>query len=292
MRLRTTNVERRRKSKADGSTLALALAGLVLWQGVIATSAQDAAGAEIARLHGLVSPLEYDRSGAPEHARRLAIAYAEGRHVSRDPIAACAFAQRAYVVTLQSVKPPLDLLKYEASLAEADRFLRSHCDGLAGDARAAAASFGCPAVGMPEEILILDSTLIRVGRLGVYPADIPENRRPGPFGCFQIVSRVRPVTVMAPGAVNGPLRPRHLIEVFAWAGGQPFFGLTWYVLELVGGDITPVIMDQDLLRSSSWPSGELPLHTSYEMRRDGSMRWRVEGAVEKQGTVDPLPAKQ
>lgn len=240
------------------------------------------------RLHAIVVEPDYSlRSQDPEPARHLAVLYAKGLGVPRDPIAACSLAGIARLVT-QNAAPRFarDLAAYQRGLDEADRFYKEHCAGLTDEhRRTASRAIGCYALAMPEELLPVGGQLLRVGRDGIGVADAPDEQLAGLLNCPMLVARVRATSIHPPPGAVPEARSRHVVEVFAWTlglspSGARVYVLRWHPYEVVGDRIA-VGATAEVLTADTWPRPAMPPgldeRLSLEMNRDGQVRWRLEG---------------
>ena len=247
-------------------------------------------------LHTIVADQEYALSGGdPAPFRQLAVMYAKGLGVVRDPIAACTLAQWAEMANLQWAPYQFraDVSKYLASLQEAEQFKTEYCAGLSRD-ELLAASPGCLALGMPETVLVVGSHSVRVGRRGIRLADASE----GDVGfvnlCPVLVARVRATSVPPPPNAAPGVEARHFIELFSWTAGRPAnegsmrYVCIWQAYEVHGNGVGWVAQEE-LLTATSWPEpadpADLGTMTSMEMVRSGHVRWRIRGAPLKRGWI-------
>jgi len=232
----------------------------------------------------------------PAPTRHLAVLYARGLGVARDPIAACSLAQMADMAT-QMAAPQYaqNIFAYEASLQESQRFIREYCEGLTQQDRLAASrSMGCFAFGMPEEVLTLGRQTVWVGRGGIRLEEAPEERFAPDLGCPQLVARLRPLTIAPPADAAPGVKARHFVELLAWQVGKEKldptlrYFLQWQMYELRGEKIDCVAREH-LDSISKWPQPAVPpefdARFSVEMIRSGHVRWRMEGVPPKRGWI-------
>ena len=178
----------------------------------------------------LLQPLASDMgSRDPAPARHLAMLYAQGLGVARDPIAACALAQASEAAA--HMAEARNVVAYEASLEESDQFVHQHCDYLPEQDRLTATlSMGCFAFDMPEETLTIGRQTVLVGRGGIRLADTPQENL---IGCPQVVARVRPLTIAPPSDAAPGVGARDFVELLAWqAGENPLDSSRRYTLRL------------------------------------------------------------
>jgi hypothetical protein len=232
---------------------------------------------------------EFDQSGDPAPARRLAVLFAEGRGVEQDAALACTFAIHAANVT--AMTPPRrdeDLLAYDARLKDGRAFSERYCSGLSpNESIGAYAAVGCFAVGMPREIITLDGVSILVDRTGIGLVDRP--LRAGLPNCPLVVSSVRPVSAAPAFGAPAGLRPRHFVEALYWIrgvrNGTPTFVLHLYLQELEKETLESILFEP-LLESTVWPSREIDVRSWYDLQSDGRVRYEVAGAIEKRGWIE------
>lgn len=237
----------------------------------------------------LLQPLASDMgSRDPAPARHLAMLYAQGLGVARDPIVACALAQASELAA--HMAHVSNIVAYEASLKESEQFVREHCDYLPEQDRLSASlSIGCFAFGMPEQALTIGRQTVLVGRGGIRLADTPPENL---MGCPQLVARVRPLTIAPPPDAAPGVSARHFVDLLVWRGGvNPLdssrtYTLVWQMYELRAGKIG-IAGEEELYSIATWPQSGLPpafdARFSVEMIRSGHVRWRIEGAPPKRG---------
>ena len=231
----------------------------------------------------------------PAPARHLAVMYARGLGVATDPIAACALAQIAEIAT-NMVAPQFahSFAAYEEVRKEGARLLHDLCDGLGeSDRLAAGRSVGCLSFGMPEEVVTVGGTAVRVSRGGIRVVGAADQDAAPDLVCAHVVSRVRPVTIAPPADAAPGVEARHFVEMFAWHAGHEPRGpglrylLNWRLYEVRGQHVGPVAV-QILDRSDHWPTGlppEIDGRFSLDMIRSGHVRWRIEGAPPRRGWI-------
>ena len=245
-------------------------------------------------LHPLVVQLSLQDSADAGPVRQLALLYAQGLGVARDPIAACTLAQMADLAE-QMVHGPEDIFAYKARLDQSQLFMRKHCEPLTSEERdAAGRSMGCFAFGMPEATLALGSRSVRVGRAGIRLAGTADERGDGLVNCPLLVARVRTVTTPAPPDAAPGIKGRYFVELLAWYGGRDprtstlTYELQWQMYERRGERLDAVAMEP-IETASTWPSPPLPLdfdaRFTLEMIRSGHVRWRLDGAPPKRGWI-------
>jgi hypothetical protein len=239
----------------------------------------------------LLQPLASDMgSRDPAPARHLAMLYAQGLGVARDPIAACSLAQASEAAA--HMADASDIVAYEASLEESDQFVREHCDYLPEQDRLSATlSMGCFAFGMPEATLAVGRQTVLLGHGGIRLADTPPENL---LGCPQVVARVRPLTIAPPSDAAPGVRARHFVELLAWRVGEnPLdssrrYTLVWQMYEPRQGRIG-IAAEEELYSIATWPQAGLPpefdARFRVEMIRSGHVHWRIEGAPPRRGWI-------
>lgn len=242
-------------------------------------------------LEQVAAGLEYDQSGDPEPARRLAALFAQGQGVEQDAALACAFATRAGIVTRMTWPRGEDHRVRDARQKEAVTFSERFCSGLSPtELKGAHEAIGCFAVGMPTQIIPLGDVSILVDRSGIGILDRP--LRPGLPNCPVVVSGVRPISAMPAAGAPAHLRPRHFVETLYWVragrNGRPTFVLHLYVQELLAGTLEPRVLEP-LHESTTWPEGDVDVLSWYDLHRDGRVRYELAGAVEKHGWIGRNP---
>lgn len=246
-------------------------------------------------LHAIVADDEYTDGGDPAPIRQLAIMYAKGLGVARDPISACTLAQRAEGATLQWAPRQFkgDIAWYEATLKDAERFKAQYCSGLSPD-ELRAASPGCLALGMPETLLAVGGQWVRVGRRGIRLADAAGEDRGFVNFCPTLIADVRVRSVSPPPDAAPDVESRHFVELFSWAAGRDQkdgvlkYSLLWQAYEVLPTAVH-YAADSQLFATSVLPHPSTPLdldtRVSFEMIRSGHVRWRIPGAPPKRGWI-------
>lgn len=252
-------------------------------------------------LHPIVMDAEYSLSGRdPEPARQLARLYSQGLGVRRDAIGACSLAHLARTVSGNAASTSTgDAARDDATMKDADRFVEEHCGRLrAAEQRYAARAFGCYALGMPEEVLSVGPTLVRIGHDGIGVLDAPDEDFVGLLNCPLYVAHVKATTVEPPRDAVPGTKPRLVIEMFFWVAhsreenGTPLYVLRWHAYEVVGKEIV-VGGWTELAGPSPWPAvlvpADLDSRLSMGMDRRGGIRFTVDGPSGKIGWL-PSPA--
>jgi hypothetical protein len=234
----------------------------------------------------------------PLPSRHLALMYANGLGLPRDPITACALAQDAELAARMA--PPAapivtveDAARYQAGIDEAREFAALHCGALSpADLRAAShGRAGCYAFGMNEQVIAIGNQSVRIGRAGIHLAETPEDRMHG-FMCAAAVGRVRPFSIEPPDNAARGIGARHFIEVVLWRGGfSPFsraraYVATWQLYEVDARGVTWAA-EETLDEVAHWPGAVVPpsfdARLTMEMVRSGHVRWRIDGAPPRRG---------
>jgi hypothetical protein len=238
------------------------------------------------------------QDGNPAPARHLAILYARGSGVDRDPVLACALARfsdigaQAVPVRLRDVQ---DYAVYKETLNESARFVHAHCDGLsAREQRGASQALGCIGFGLREATLTLGEQTVWVDRLGPRLAESDPDQPASNLWCPQLVARLGARTVAPPADAAPGVGARAFVELLSWEAGQMpgdagmRYILTWQMFELRGTTLKPVAFEP-FLSVTTWPSPALPpdfdARFSVEMIRSGHIRWRLDGAPPKRGWI-------
>ena len=238
----------------------------------------------------------------PRPARHLAVLYARGVGVERDPIAACALAQFADM-SAQNVFPPEGVpdprKAYQLMRQENEQFVSDHC-GLLTDAERLTASraVGCFAFGMPEEEVTVGGQVVRIGRHGVSLANAKGVTDPYAVplvGCPVAVAGVRVTSIVPPPDAAPDEAPRHFVEVLGWQRhhpdhpAQPRYTLIWTVHELRVTGILPVVLGARLEDADGWPRPgrrvDIATRRSMQMVRSGHVRWIVAGDPPMRGWI-------
>ena len=248
----------------------------------------------VAQVHAF-SPADMD----PAPFRHLAILYAHGSGVERDPVLACALA-RLSDIALRGRPPRFDhdplaaAAAYKATIEESERFARAHCDGLTQrQLHAAGEAMGCPAFGMREAKLTIGEQTIVVDRSGFRLNEVDETPASG-SRCLQLVARVASRTIEPPADAAPGVLARTFVELLGWQAmsmaGDPSsrYVLSWMMFEVRGRKLETVATEH-LLSVPAWPSAALPpdfdARFSVEMIRSGHVRWRFAGAPPMRGWI-------
>jgi hypothetical protein len=238
------------------------------------------------------------QDGDPAPARHLAILFARGSGVDRDPVLACALARlsdmgaQAVPVRLRDAQ---DYAAYKETLNESSRFVQAHCDALtAREQRSAGQALGCLGFGLREGTLALGEQLVFVDRLGLRLAESDPDATASNLWCPQLVARLGTRTVAPPADAAPGVAARAFVEMLSWEAGQLAgdagvrYLLTWKMFELRGKALEPVAFEP-FLSVTTWPSPALPPDfealLSIEMIRSGHIRWRLDGAPPKRGWI-------
>ena len=230
----------------------------------------------------------------PAPSRQLAILYAQGLGVERDPIVACALAQTSGMAAAMSApRFAADIRAYEAMMAESERFVGHLCNGLSYEDRVTASrSMGCFAFGMSEQVLTVGRHSVRIGREGIRLAGANAGRVVELEGCPLAIAHITTRTIGPPGNAAPGVGPRHFVELLSWHLSQDptnqtlIYVLQWQPYEVseagigFGGiaEVTTVV---------GWPGFRLPVAVAagpvMEMIRSGHVRWRFDGGPPKRG---------
>jgi hypothetical protein len=250
-----------------------------------------------ALLHEIVTDPDFVESGRdPLPIRHLALLYANGLGVAPDPIAACALARDAEVVTHMAppARPILtrqDDEQHRARLEEAKAFAIAQCVTLsAADlATVSESRGGCYAFGMPEQVAAVGGHSVLIGRAGIALAETPDRDRHS-FMCPVAIGRVRPISIEPPENAAPGVAARHFIEVVLWRSGRrartPVYVASWQIYE-VSPNRVRVIAEETLEEAAHWPGAVVPINfdarLTIEMIRSGHVRWRIDGAPPRRG---------
>ena len=250
-------------------------------------------------LHEIVIDRDFLITGSdPLPTRYLALLYANGLGVPRDPIAACALAQDAAMATAMGppTKPILtkeDADQYQAGLEEAEEFAAAHCGALspADVVIASRSRGGCYAFGMPEQVVTVGEESVRIGRAGIALAETPDREAHG-LSCPAAIGRVRPVSLEPPENAARGVRARHFIELIAWrVGGDQRtrtrrYVATWQIYEVHPNGVR-FTAEETLEEAERWPGAVVPssfdARLTMEMIRSGHVRWRIDVAPPRRG---------
>ena len=228
----------------------------------------------------------------PEY-RQLALLYADGFGLAKDPFAACMMANWADAATKKSAAKLFgpDLGAYEASVRESELFLATLCEPLTEDDRLNAGPMTpCFAFGMPERTETLGGRTIRIGRRGIQFTDSDAGGQEM-ISCPQLVAHVRVTSVEPPPDATPGVKARHFVEIFAWETrrGVPAYSLRWEVYEVRDEQILFFQPVQDLVTRTGWPERGLPADVerglTLEMLPSGSVQWKLEGESPKLGWI-------
>jgi hypothetical protein len=233
----------------------------------------------------------------PSPARHLAVLYARGLGVERDPVAACTLAQVARMAAEMSAHQFADaVLAYERLMTESDRFAREHCGLLTHDEQLTAGrALGCFAFGMPEQELVVAGQTVRVGRHGVsiVSPDSSVASSMDLLGCPMAVAGVRVTSLEPPPDAAPGVTARHFVEMFAWhrnlqeRGHQPPYTLVWTAHEVRRRAVLPAVLFEVLGAAERWPGpglpGDLDARLRLQMIRSGHVRWWIAGDPPRRG---------
>lgn len=244
-------------------------------------------------LHSLVTDQQrrmlFDDPAPP---RQLAIMYAEGLGVERDPVTACTLAQVARMAShYAGGRYAEDVRAHAALVKEIQQFARDRCDVLSpDDQRAATHAIGCPAFGMRETEFAVGGHAVQVGRTGIRLTSQADSAVD--FGCPQLVARVGPRTVPPPAGAATGVEARHFLESLVWvphgADEAPGYALEWRMYEIEASGPRLALIEV-LEATPRWPQPALPpdldARLTIEMIRSGHVRWRLDGAPPRRGWI-------
>ena len=241
----------------------------------------------------IISPPGQDAGSLLPEYRQLALMYADGFGVEKDPFAACMMANRADAATKRAAAKLVgsDVGAYEAAVIESESFVATHCDPLSEDDRLTAASEAvCFAFGMPERTERVGGRTIRIGRRGIEFADSKAGRQ-DLLSCPQLVGHVRVTSVEPPLDAAPGVKARHFIEIFVWEArrGVPASSLRWDIYEVRDKLILFFQPVEDLVTRTEWPERGFPADVerglTLDMLPSGSVQWKFEGEAPKLGWI-------
>jgi hypothetical protein len=238
-----------------------------------------------------------DPAPDPAPASHLAVMYARGSGVLRDPILACALARLSEHVkgfVEVSVQNAAEMLAYKASLDESEQFVRAHCDTLTDRQQmAAAVSMSCFAFGLVDDVVVLGEHTLSFDRAGSGGSESAIQVSLQELECPGVILRLRARTIGPPPDAAPGVAARELLELIDWQGpqtieGQLQYSLTRHFFELRGNELVPVAAVLHSL--ASWPTlgalaPDLEATFRVEMIRSGHIRWRLDGAPPKRGWI-------
>lgn len=240
-------------------------------------------------MHPIVVDPETVLPADPAVAEYLAVMYARGQGVPRDPVLACSLARFANKTAEVQSQDYIEATTRTARLAD------EHCSQLSDDDRRVASGImGCFRFGLQEQVLELGGRRVYVGRLGILleGANPPTSVSDGTLDCAQQFAQVRAATIEPPRDAAPGVAARHFIEVFAWfeARGKFQRGLMWHVYELQGETLQPVLAELLLNKPGlDWaPPGlprEIEAGLTMQMIRSGHVRWRLEASPPLRGWI-------
>jgi hypothetical protein len=228
----------------------------------------------------------------PAPSKALAMMYAKGLGVERDPVLACALAQQSEMALAGAAGSYAnDIFRYLALERDAGAFREDLCDGLAtSDQLAAANSVGCYKFGLGTQVLSVGPHSVRVDREGIALAE--DGAVIGyDWECAQTVAGLRAVEVTPPPDALPGIATRYFVESVTSHLGhrddrQLVHSRRWTLLE-VTADGVGVAAQASLQPSGEWfdPRGaaEPAPALSIQMIRTGHVRWRIEGVPPLRG---------
>lgn len=300
---------------ARGVFKLLLLAGLTVWLPAVACAqpwADAYKAGEYAKAVELLQPIVIGQMQSmgtgpdadPAPARHLAVIYARGASVSRDPVLACALARLSDMNAQAAPARLIDVQDYAAyreRLDESARFVATHCASLTNREQGAAGrALGCVAFGLREGPLTLGQQTVWVDRTGLRLSESADEAPASNLWCPQLVARVEARTFMPPADAAPGVVARSFVELLGWQATQMAgdagmrYVMTWTMFELRGQEFEPVAVEP-LLSVATWPRVALPpdfdARFDVEMIRSGHIRWRLDGAPPKRGWI-MLPEKE
>jgi len=230
----------------------------------------------------------------PAPSRQLAVLYAHGVGVERDPIAACALAQTSNMAAQMSApRYAADIRRYDALITESEQFVGDLCGSLAYEDRVAASrSIGCPAFGLRAQILMVGRHSVRIDREGIRLAGADAGAVVELQGCPLAIAHITTRTIGPPDNPAPGIGPRHFVELFSWHLSQgPKSQTLTYVQQWQPYEVSEAGIGfggiAEVTTATGWPGLGLPAGLAtvpvMEMIRSGHVRWRIDGNPPRRG---------
>jgi hypothetical protein len=253
-------------------------------------------------LHAIVTDIETQLlSVDPAPARHLAVLYAQGLGVEKDPVAACALAMisdtAAYLAGTQGFG---DSAHAGGGGSENSSFADEHCRPLSDSDRSAAlAAMGCPAFGLREEVITVGPFRVGVSRRGLTMTGEAQAAPTELASCAQGIAGVRATTLEPPADIASGVKRRYFVEVFSWRPmrepeeGRFLFRLQGDAYEVLSTGIVPRAVMQDIpgFDRARWSRPGLPAgldtRVTLQMIRTGHVRWEMDGTPSRGGWIMP-----
>jgi hypothetical protein len=235
--------------------------------------------------------------------KQLALLYADGKGVDKDPVLACGLL-RAHAVAASSA-PRATMAAKRAAQAIVDRY----CTPLSTSERAAAfAAMSCPRVGLPRGATVplepgwsirFNDRSATVSRNG----EVREQPLAGDVLCRSQVLLVRHSTLdPATGGsarTSGEIRSdrgrgaRHVVELVTlqsgWRGGTLSRELVWQLYEVRGLALDLAAVQRWQEPGSAWPAPALPeplaRGVNLTIRESGEIEYAIDDTPPRRGTV-------
>ncbi len=244
-----------------------------------------------------VQTMGADPAPDPAPARHLAVMYARGSGVVRDPVLACALARVSDMVrggVRVSIRSADEMFAYKAVLDESEQFVRAHCDVLTErQQQAAGFSLSCLAFGLRDEVVMLGQQTVFIDRAGSRASESAITVSIQDLDCPGMIMRLRARTIEPPPDAAPGVAPRELLELVDWQGPQSVEGglrysLTRHLFEVHGKELVLVAAVLQAVDSSPTIAALAPdFDTRFhiEMIRSGHIRWRLDGAPPERGWI-------
>ena len=224
----------------------------------------------------------------PAALKQLALFYAEGKAVRRDPVLACGLL-RAHAIAVSKAA------RTAAAARAAQALVERFCTPLTAQERAAAfAAMTCPRIGLtrgepiqlePGWTIQFNDRSATIARRG----EAREQALPGDLLCRSQVLLTRHSVVEAP---TTRARARHVIEQVtvqsAWRGGVLTRDMVWQLYEVRGLELDLAAVERWQEPGSAWPTPAVPepllRGVTFTAQGSGAIEYAIDDA--RRGTVD------
>lgn len=224
----------------------------------------------------------------PAALKQLALLYAQGKGVGRDPVLACGLLRAHAVATARTSRSA-------KARRTAQALVEKNCAPLSAGERAAAfAAMTCPRIGLARgEPISLEpgwtiqfndrsATIVRGGQSR-------EQAIPGDLLCRAQVLLTRHSTI---DPAHGRGRTRHVIEQVtvqsAWRAGVLTRDLVWQLYEVRGLELDLAAVQRWQEPGSAWPSPAVPeaiqRGVNFTVHRSGEIEYAIDDA--RRGRVE------
>ena len=218
----------------------------------------------------------------PAALKQLALLYADGKGVTRDPVLACGLL-RAHAVATSKVN------RTAAATRAAQALVERHCSTLSAAERAAAfATMTCPRIGLargePSQLargwtIQFNDRSATISRDG----QSRDQALPGDLMCRSQVLLTRHSTIEPIGA---RAKPRHVIEQVTvqsgWRNGVLTRDLVWQLYEVRGLELDLAAVQRWQEPGSAWPAPALPeallRGVSFTVQGSGAVEYAIDEA--------------